>query len=48
MVKLEKNKRKKRKKEWNLYEPLYRKNKEKGSFDYYLVKKRNCDNNINK
>ena len=35
------------KSEWNLYEPLSRKNKDKGSFDYYIVKKRNCDNNKN-
>ena len=30
----------KRKNEWKLYEPLTRKNKEKGSFDYYIVKKK--------
>ena len=26
--------------EWKLYEPLSRKNKVKGSFDYYIVKKK--------
>ena len=34
------------KSEWNLYEPLSRKNKDKGSFDYNIIKK-NCDNNKN-